>query len=66
VTAYTNPRGVAGLWRFDFKSTENFAQGSIKVELGRMISLDAHSVVFRVDRPGERVEFSYELRSAER
>ncbi len=66
VTAYTTLRGGDGLWRFDFQGAENFAPGGIKVKLGRVIFLDAYSVVFRVDRPGERVELSDELRPGER
>jgi PKD repeat protein len=61
VSAYTTPHAGEGLWRFDFRESENFVPGSIKVKLGQVISLHAYSVVFRVDRPGERVELSYEL-----
>ncbi|MGH9461617.1 MAG: PKD domain-containing protein, partial [Vicinamibacteria bacterium] len=52
-----------GLWQFDFSGDQHFIPGSIKVELGQVLSRDAHSVVFRLSgAPGERIKFTYRLR----
>jgi hypothetical protein len=51
-----------GFWRFDFSGAEHFAPGSIVVEGGQVVAVDAYTVTFRVDKaPGERLKFSYEL-----
>jgi hypothetical protein len=64
VVAHRSSRVGEGLWHFDFQEAESFVPGSIHIKAGRVVSLDAYAVVFRVERPGERVEFSYELSSA--
>jgi hypothetical protein len=61
VVAHTSSRAGKGLWRFDFQEAESFVPGSINVKAGRVVSLDAYAVVFRVERPGERVEFTFQL-----
>jgi len=56
------PVGGGGFWRFDFSGTEHFVAGSLLVEAGNVVSLDAHSVVFRLGgSPGERIQFRYRL-----
>jgi hypothetical protein len=51
-----------GFWRFDFSGAEHFAPGSIVVEGGQVMAVDAYTVTFRVDgAPGERLKFSYDL-----
>jgi hypothetical protein len=52
-----------GLWHFDFQGAENFVPGSLKVKLGQVVSVDAHSVTFRINGQGERIEFGFELGS---
>jgi hypothetical protein len=59
-------RSGKGLWRFDFLGSENFVPGSLKVKSGHVVSVDAHSVTFRINEPGERMEFGFELTSGRR
>jgi uncharacterized repeat protein (TIGR01451 family) len=55
--------GGEGFWRFDFSGGTRFVPGSIRVELGQVLSLDAYTVVFRLSgAPGERIKFTYRLR----
>jgi uncharacterized repeat protein (TIGR01451 family) len=48
-------------WRFDFQGSERFIAGSIRVELGQVVSRDGHAVVFRLSKPGERIKFAFRL-----
>jgi len=63
VEAYlTGGPGPGGFWRFDFSAAEHYVSGSLSVESGPVLSLDAHSVVFQVGgAAGERLRFSYRL-----
>ena len=49
------------LWRFDFRGTEGFVSGSIRVESGQVVSRGGRQVVFRVSEPGERLKFTFDL-----
>lgn len=57
-----NEASGPGRWRFDFAATKGFARGSLRVDSGQVISLDATSVVFRLSgRPGELVRFRFHI-----
>ena len=52
-----------GQWEFQFSGADHFVPGSLKVDFGELISLDAYRVVFRLSgAPGERMKFRFELR----
>ena len=53
-----------GFWRFDFAGFPEFVPGSLVVESGQVLSLDARSIVFAVrdDRPPP-IQFRFDLRS---
>jgi uncharacterized repeat protein (TIGR01451 family) len=52
----------SGFWRFDFSGARHFVAGSIRVEKGQVLSVDAYAVVFALSgKPGERLEFRFEL-----
>jgi len=54
-------RGKAGLWRFDFMSTQAIAPGSIRVAAGDVASVAATSITFHVKGiPGERIAFTFD------
>jgi len=58
----TSEAGASGFWRFDFSGAPHFVAGSIRVETGEVISLDAYTVVFGVSgRAGGRIKFRYRL-----
>jgi hypothetical protein len=48
-------------WKFDFSATANFVPGSLRVERGAVVLIDARSIVFRLAGTTERVELSFEL-----
>jgi hypothetical protein len=51
-----------GWWRFDFSASEHFVAGSLQVEAGAVLSIDAYSVTFRLSQsPGETLRFRYRL-----
>ena len=50
------------LWRFDFSGAEHFEPGSLFVESGEVLSLDANAVVFRMSGAGERIRFRFQLK----
>jgi hypothetical protein len=51
-----------GWWRFDFSASEHFVAGSLQVEAGAVLSIDAYSVTFRLSQsPGETIRFRYRL-----
>jgi hypothetical protein len=54
-------RGKAGLWRFDFMSTQSIEPGSIRVVAGDIASVAASSVTFHIKGiPGERIAFTFD------
>jgi hypothetical protein len=56
-------RGKAGLWRFDFMSTQAIAPGSIRVVAGDIASVAASSITFHLKGvPGERIAFTFDKR----
>jgi hypothetical protein len=58
----TSQREGERFWRFDFSGSQHFAPGSLKIELGQVLTSDASSVVFRMSgEAGERVKFTYQL-----
>jgi hypothetical protein len=63
VEAYaTTPLEAPGFWRFDFKGAPNFVARSLEAQQGEVISIDSHSIVFRLSgTTGERVKFTYQL-----
>lgn len=51
-----------GQWRFDFRGASGFVPGSLRVDSGDVVALDAESVVFRVTgKPGPPVRFRFRL-----
>jgi hypothetical protein len=63
IEAYpTSGAGKGGLWRFDFSAAHNFLAGSIRAEVGQVVSQDAYTIVFRLSgATAERIRFSFEL-----
>jgi hypothetical protein len=54
-------RGKAGLWRFDFMSSQAIAPGSIRVLAGDVASVAASSITFHIKGiPGERIAFTFD------
>jgi len=54
-------RGKAGLWRFDFMSSQAMAPGSIRVVAGDVASVAASSITFHLKgTPGERIAFTFD------
>jgi hypothetical protein len=54
-------RGKAGLWRFDFMSSQAIAPGSIRVVAGDVASVGASSITFHLKgTPGERIAFTFD------
>jgi uncharacterized repeat protein (TIGR01451 family) len=54
--------GRPGTWRFDFSTTPSFVTGSLRPEMGQIVSQEAHGIVFRLSgQSGERLRFSFEL-----
>ena len=64
VEAYTTtPLEGPAFWKFDFSKARYFVSGSIRVEGGHVLSVDARSVVVRLSGDaGERIRFKYQLR----
>jgi hypothetical protein len=55
-------RAGGGLWRFDFNGTEGFVSGSIRPEVGQIVSHDDRSITFHLNGlPGERVKLRFRL-----
>jgi hypothetical protein len=53
-------KGKAGLWRFEFLSSQAVA-GSLRVVAGDVVTLGATSVTFRLGgNPGERIAFTFD------
>lgn len=51
-----------GRWRFDFRAAVNFVPQSLRVDSGDVLTLDSHSVVFRVTGdPGPPIRFRFRL-----
>jgi hypothetical protein len=51
-----------GEWRFDFRRAASFVRGSIRVEFGEVLTIDAESVVFRVTgKPGPPIRFRFRI-----
>jgi uncharacterized repeat protein (TIGR01451 family) len=55
------PPGSSGFWRFDFSASRDFVFGSIRVELGQVLSQDGASVVFAVGRRAPAPRFTFEV-----
>lgn len=51
----------SGRWRFDFAGTPRFVPGSIRVESGQVLTLQASAVEFRVDESHQVVSFTADL-----
>ena len=49
------------LWRFDFSRAEHFESGSLRVELGDVVSIGSHTVVFRLVGTQGQVRFRFRL-----
>jgi hypothetical protein len=60
VAQATSLEGV--LWRFDFTNTEQFEPGSIGAELGEVLSMTSHTIVFRLAGTQGRVSFRFRIR----
>ncbi|MGH9322272.1 MAG: PKD domain-containing protein [Vicinamibacteria bacterium] len=51
-----------GRWRFDFRAEPSFIRGSIRIDFGEVLTLDAQSVVFRITgESGPPVRFRFRL-----
>ncbi len=51
-----------GQWSFDFRGASGFVPGSLRVDLGEVLTLDGQSVVFRVTgKPGPPIRFRFRL-----
>ena len=61
IEAYAESSADEGFWRFDFAGSPHFVAGSLRVESGEVISLDATSVVFALPRASERIRFTLDL-----
>jgi PKD domain-containing protein len=56
-------KGKAGLWRFEFLSSQTIASGSIRVLAGDAVTVAASAVTFRLrGTPGERIAFTFDKR----
>ena len=54
--------GEPGQWRFDFRGASRFVPGSLRVDSGEVLTLDGHSVVFRMTgKPGPPIRFRFRL-----
>lgn len=64
VSAYlTSAADMPVWWRFDFSQTERFVSGSLEVQAGTVVSLDARSIVFRLrGEAGEHLRFTFLIR----
>lgn len=49
------------LWRIDFSRSRHFRPGSLVVEAGDVVSLDAYRVVFRLSSGAPRVRFQFQM-----
>jgi hypothetical protein len=49
------------LWRFDFSRAEHFESGSLRVELGDVVSIGSQTVVFRLEGAQGLVRFRFRL-----
>lgn len=51
-----------GQWKFDFRGASRFVPGSLRVDSGEVLTIDGHSVVFRVTgKPGPPIRFRFRL-----
>jgi PKD repeat protein len=51
-----------GEWRFDFRRESRFVRGSIRVDSGEVLTIDAESIVFRVTgKPGPPIRFRFRV-----
>jgi hypothetical protein len=50
------------LWHFDFTNTDRFEPGSIGIELGEVVSMTSHTIVFRLSGTQGRLRFRYRIR----
>ena len=55
------PRLEGVLWRFDFSRAEHFESGSLRVELGDVVSIGSQTVVFRLEGTQGQVRFRFRL-----
>jgi PKD repeat protein len=56
-----------GQWRFDFRDAEGFLPGSLRVDSGDVLSLEATSLVFRVTgKPGPPIRFRFRVSEGSR
>ena len=55
------PSGSSGFWPFDFGTAREFVPGSIRVELGQVLSQDGASIVFAVGRRAPPPRFTFEI-----
>ena len=54
-------KGKAGMWRFEFLSSQAIAAGSIRVLAGDVVAIAGNSVTFRLrGNPGERIAFTFD------
>ena len=52
----------SGQWRFDFRGTDGFEPGSLRVDSGRVLAVDGQSVVFQVrGSQSPPIRFRYRL-----
>ena len=62
VAGLARAKGLEGVhWRFDFSRAEHFESGSLRVELGDVVSIGSHTVVFRLEGTQGRVRFRFRL-----
>jgi len=56
-------RGKAGVWRFNFLTSQAIAAGSIRVVAGEAVAVSESSISFRLKgTPGERIAFTFDKR----
>jgi hypothetical protein len=55
------PTGSSGFWRFDFGASRDFVPGSIRVELGQVVSQDGATILFAVGRRAPPPRFTFEV-----
>lgn len=51
----------SGTWRFDFSATKSFVPGSLRVQSGPAIALDANSITFAIDDRTPELRFTFEM-----
>lgn len=54
--------GEPGRWRIDFREARSFVAGSLRVDSGQVVAIDAYSVVFQLSgKPDAPIRFRFRL-----